>query len=167
MFRNKGKFLWVITTIGVLLIMFNSCKKDPNNPPPKDPNQTDTTQNDSASQAYIEQMFALLVLDKKIRVVLAVDSSGKNITPTYDNHDIFLRKETFYKGPLEIFANGTKYEGTWESNKDYSLLDLKIKGLPEFEFYETLWRFTMKSVDLLRIAPVQNPGQKQLHLKKV
>jgi hypothetical protein len=45
-------------------------------------------------------------------------------------------------------------------------LDLNIEGVPEFEFYNTVWRFTLKSLDLLKIAPVQNPGQKQLHLKK-
>ena len=107
-----------------------------------------------------------LVLDKKIKVILAVDSAGKNLTPSYDNHDIFLRKGTFYDGPLEVYANGTKYVGTWASNKDYSILDLNIEGVPEFEFYNTVWRFTLKSLDLLKIAPVQNPGQKQLHLKK-
>jgi hypothetical protein len=159
-----NSYIFGIILLGTLFVS-SSCKKD--QPKDPDPKPQDTLQNDSATQAYIEQMFALLVLDKKIRVVLAVDSSGKNITPTYDNHDIFLRKETFYKGPLEVFANGTKYVGTWESNTDYSLLDLKIEGLPEFEFYQTLWRFTQKSIDLLKIAPVQNPGQKQLHLKKV
>lgn len=162
---------WVIGTFWLAVIVFSSaivlpsCEKE--DPTQQDTLPTDTTKLDSSgNQEYIEQMFALLVLDKKIQVVLAIDSSGNNLTPTYDNHDIYLRKNTFYDGPLEIFANGTKYVGTWASNKDYSILDLKITGLPEFEFYQTVWRFTLKSLDLLKIAPVQNPGQKQLHLKK-
>ena len=153
----------LILTIG--LSIMPACEKEPTGN--KDTTQIDTNQNDtSGNQAFLEQLFAALVLDKKIKAILAVDSSGNNLTPDYDNHDIFLRKGTFYDGPLDIYANGTKYVGTWESNKDYSLLDLSIEGRPEFEFYNTLWRFTLKSLDLLKIAPVQNPGQKQLHLKK-
>ncbi len=158
------KILGVIVLIASLSTL-PACEKEPTDN--TDTTQVDTTKIDtSGGQAYLEQMFALLVLDKKIKVILAVDSSGNNLTPTYDNHDIYLRKGTFYDGPLEIFAAGTKYEGTWKSNKDYSILDLEITGLPEFGFYTTVWRFTMKSLDLLKIAPVQNPGQKQLHLKK-
>lgn len=158
------KFTTLLCLI-VSLALMPACDKEPTD-------NTDTTQIDtnkidtSGTQEYLEQMFAALVLDKKIKVILAVDSSGKNITPDYNNHDIYLRKETFYEGPLDIFTNGTKYVGTWKSNKDYSILDLNITGTPEFAFYNTVWRFTHKSLDLLKIAPVQNPGQKQLHLKK-
>ena len=162
-----AKFFKITMLLGLIasLSILPACDKEP-------VDNTDTTQIDTnkidtnGSQAYLEQMFAALVLDKKIKVILAIDSSGTNLTPQYDNHDIFLRKGTFYDGPLDIFTNGTKYVGTWKSNKDYSILDLSIEGLPEFEFYNTVWRFTLKSLDLLKIAPVQNPGQKQLHLKK-
>lgn len=153
----------LVLIIGLAVIP--ACDKEPTD-------NSDTTQNDTnkidtnGTQAYLEQMFAAMVLEKKIKVVLAIDSSGKNITPEYDNHDILLRKETFYDGPLDIFANGTKYVGTWKCNKDYSILELNITGLSEFGFYNTVWRFTQKSLDLLKIAPVQNPGLKQLHLKK-
>ncbi len=163
-FKGFIKICGIIALIATLSTL-PSCEKEPENN--QDTTKVDTTKIDtSGGQAYLEQMFALLVLDKKIKVILAVDSSGNNLTPTYDNHDIYLRKGTFYDGPLEVYAGGTKYEGTWKSNKDYSILDLDIAGLPEFAFYTTVWRFTMKSLDLLKIAPVQNPGQKQLHLKK-
>lgn len=162
--RQFLRFMGLLGILTVVSIM-PACDKEPADQ--KDTTQIDTNKVDtSGTQAYLEQMFALLVLDKKISVVLAIDSGGSNLTPEYDNHDIFLRKGTFYDGPLEIFANGTKYIGTWASNKDYSILDLKITGIPEFVFYTTVWRFTLKSLDLLKIAPVQNPGQKQLHLKK-
>lgn len=160
-FFKMSLLLGLIASLSVL----PACEKEPSSN--NDTAQIDTNKIDtSGNQAYLEQMFAALVLDKKINVILAIDSSGKNLTPQYDNHDIYLRKGTFYDGPLDIYANGTKYVGTWKSNKDYSILDLSIEGLPEFEFYTTIWRFTLKSIDLLKIAPVQNPGQKQLHLKK-
>ena len=161
------KFVQFITVFTVILglSILPACDKEPTDN--QDTAQIDTNKVDTnGSQAYLEQMFAALVLDKKITVILAVDSAGKNLTPSYDNHDIFLRKGTFYDGPMEVYANGTKYVCTWASNKDYSILDLNIEGVPEFEFYNTVWRFTLKSLDLLKIAPVQNPGQKQLHLKK-
>ena len=164
---NRSLFLkvsaWLL--IIVCLSIMPSCEKE--TPEPSDTTKTDTTTLDtSGSREYMEQMFALLVLDKKFMVKLAIDSAGNNLTNTYDQHEIFLRKETFYKGPLEIYANGTRYDGTWESNEDYSRLNLEIEGLAEFEFYNTLWRFTHKSLDILKIAPIENPGQKQIHLVK-
>lgn len=155
--------LWLFIIIGLSILP--SCEKEA--PEPADTTKADTTTLDtSGNREYMEQMFALLVLDKKFIIKLAIDSAGNNLTNTYDQHEIFLRKETFYKGPMEIYADGTRYDGYWESNDDYSKLNLEIEGLPEFHFYNTLWRFTHKSLDLLKIAPVENPGQKQIHLVK-
>ena len=164
---RKTRFVKTVALLSLLVAIsiMPSCEKEPIEP--SDTTRLDTTTLDtSGNKEYMEQMFALLVLDKKFMIKLAIDSAGINLTDTYDEHEIYLRKETFYKGPLEIYADGTRYDGTWESNDDYSRLNLEIEGLPEFEYYNTLWRFTHKSLDILKIAPVENPGQKQLHLVK-
>jgi hypothetical protein len=92
------------------------------------------------------------------------DTGGNNITPDFSDMVIYLRKETFYNGPVEILANGTKYVGTWSSNYDYSFLDLNIEGLPQFKFFEKTWRFKYKSLDLLILVPRSNPLKKEMHL---
>jgi hypothetical protein len=154
----------------VFLILLNlgttSCEKDPP-PSPQDTTKKDSTFNDSATRAYMEKIFEAMVLNQPVRIILAVDSSGNNITPNYQDMVIYLRKETYYNGPLEILAKGTKHMGTWKSNSDYSRLDLSITGLPEFAFFDKTWRFTYKSQTLLKIAPVLNPGKKTLHLEKI
>ncbi len=151
-----------LTFCGILVPTFSSCKKEENGQP------QDTTQNtDTTNQAtYMEKMFELYVLNSANIITLAVDSAGNNLTQQYQDETIYLRKNTYYDGPLEIFAGGTKYTGTWKSNSDYSTLELNITGRPEFQFFEKPWRFTYKSLTLLKLAPIQNPGQKVIHLEK-
>lgn len=61
--------LGVLTVVSIM----PACDKEPVDA--KDTTQIDTNKVDTnGTQAYLEQMFALLVLDKKITVVLAVDS---------------------------------------------------------------------------------------------
>jgi len=164
------KSIGISAGLVVLLIILNlgstSCKKDPPNNN-NDTTKTDTTYNDSAARAYMEKIFEATVLNQPIRIVLAVDSAGNNLTPDYQDMIIYLRKDTYYSGPLEILAKGTKYMGTWGSNSDYSRLNLNIQGVPEFVFFDNTWRFTYKSATLLKIAPVTNPGKKTLHLEKI
>jgi len=147
---------WVIITPTI-----SSCKKENNNQPLDTIKPVDTTK-----ATYMEKMFELYVLNSANIITLAVDSSGNNITPQYQDEVIYLRKNTYYDGPLEIFTGGTKYTGTWKSNSDYSNLELKIIGRPEFAFFESPWRFTYKSLTLLKLYPIQNLGQKALHLQK-
>jgi hypothetical protein len=163
------KPIGISTLLVVLLIILNigstSCKKEPvkNN----DTIPQDTVNNDSAARAYMEKIFEAMVLNQPIRIILAVDSSGNNLTANYQDMVIYLRKDTYYAGPLEILAQGTKHLGTWSSNSDYSRLNLEIQGVPEFAIFNSNpWRFTYKSINLLKIAPVNNPGQKTLHLEK-
>lgn len=160
--RSGIAFLLLIGFWGIMTPSISSCKKDNNTQ-----NQDTTKPADTTNQAtYMEKMFELYVLNSANIITLAVDSSGNNITPSYQDETIYLRKNTYYDGPLEIFAGGTKYTGTWKSNSDYSTLELKITGRPEFAFFESPWRFTYKSLTLLKLAPIQNPGQKVLHLEK-
>ncbi len=164
------KSIGISSLFVVLLILLNlgstSCKKEPAKP--ADTVQKDTVYNDSAARAYMEKIFEAMVLNQPVRIILAVDSAGNNLTPSYQDMVIYLRKDTYYAGPLEILAQGTKHMGTWSSNSDYSRLNLEIQGIPEFAIFNSNpWRFTYKSINLLKIAPVKNPGQKTLHLEKV
>jgi hypothetical protein len=160
--RSGIAFLILIGFWGMMASSISSCKKDNNTQ-----NQDTTKPVDTTKQAtYMEKMFELYVLNSANVITLAVDSSGNNLTPNYQDETIYLRKNTYYDGPLEIFAGGTKYTGTWKSNSDYSTLELNISGRPEFAFFDSPWRFTYKSLTLLKLAPIQNPGQKVMHLEK-
>ncbi len=130
-------------------------------------NNTDTTKNAGDSATFAEKMFALYVLNQPVKITLAVDSSGTNLTPSYSEMEIYLRKETYYKGPLEILVNGTKYVGTWDTDADYYLVNFDIEGMPEFEFFKKTWTFTYKSINLLKIVPYKKPGKKIIHLEKI
>ena len=160
--KTKGIFfIFAMVFFSLMIPSVSSCKKD------ETPKNTDTIPTDTTKQAtYMEKMFELYVLNSANVITLAVDSSGNNITQQYLDETIYLRKNTFYDGPLEIFAGGTKYTGTWKSNSDYSTLTLKIEGRPEFAFFDSPWRFTYKSLTLLKLAPISNPAQKVLHLEK-
>ncbi len=155
-------FILCLTFWGIITPSISSCNKENNNPPQDTTKPADTTK----QATYMEKMFELYVLNSANVITLAVDSSGNNLTQLYQDETIYLRKNTYYDGPLEIFAGGTKYTGTWKSNADYSTLELNITGRPEFQFFEKPWRFTYKSLTLLKLAPIQNPGQKVMHLEK-
>jgi len=145
---------------GVFFVLLNtSCKKETtaNNTPP-----VDTTK----KATYLEQMFELYVLNSPVMITQAIDTAGNNITPIYQNQIITLKKKTYYDGPMEILAGGILYTGTWKSNNDYSTLELSITGKPEFEFFLSPWRFTYKSLTILRLAPISNPLKKALELQK-
>ena len=164
MLKFRG-FIAVFLSLFYLALMPNwSCKKE--DPVNNDTQQIDTSNLDT-SQNSLGILFEYYVLNKATQITLAIDSAGNNITPTYMDYEIYLRKETYINGPLEILANGSKYIGTWESNNDYSRLTLDISGLEPFEFFNRTWRFTYKSMDLLKIAPVTNPGETELHLEKI
>ena len=161
-FKFKHRVISVFAMIAVLVIFMASCEEDN-----KPTNPNDTTKKDSVidTASFAQKVFELYVLNKATRIKLAIDTGGTNITPDFSDMVIYLRKETFYNGPLEILANGTKYIGTWSSNYDYSFLDLSIEGLPQFKYFEKTWRFKYKSLDLLILVPRSNPLKKEMHLE--
>jgi hypothetical protein len=157
----KTRIIFPLLVLGVLIIAFNtSCKKETteNNPTPTDTTKKGTT--------YMEQMFELYVLNAPVIITSAIDTAGNNITAQYQDEIITLKKNTYYYGPLEILAGGTIYTGTWKANSDYSTLELNITGKPEFVFFLSPWRFTYKSLTVLRLAPITNPLKKTLELQK-
>jgi hypothetical protein len=161
---KKSSLIVPILAVFMLLgsITTSSCTKEEDNT-----KNTDTTTNAGDSATFAEKMFALYVLNQPVKITLAVDSSGTNLTPSYSEMEIYLRKETYYKGPLEILVNGTKYVGTWDTDVDYYLVNFYIEGMPEFEFFKKTWTFTYKSMNLLKIVPYRKPGKKIIHLEKI
>lgn len=157
----KKRIVLSIFVLSVFAIALNtSCKKETtaNNTPPVDTTKKGPT--------YMEQMFELYVLNAPVIITQAIDTAGTNITAQYQDEIITLKKKTYYDGPLEILAGGTLYTGTWKSNSDYSTLELSISGKPEFEFFSCPWRFTYKSLTVLRLSPIANPLKKSLELQK-
>lgn len=160
-FKMFNRLFSVFGILVMLIIFMSSCEEDTKPTNPNDTTKKDTVM-DTASLA--QKVFELYVLNKATRIKLAIDTGGNNITPDFSDMVIYLRKETFYNGPLEILANGTKYVGTWSSNYDYSFLDLAIEGMPQFKYFEKTWRFKYKSLDLLILVPRSNPIKKEMHL---
>ena len=157
----KNRIVLSIFVLGVFFVSLNtSCTKETTT-------NKDTTSVDTTKKAtYLEQMFELYVLNSPVIITSAIDTAGNNITAQYQDEIITLKKKTYYDGPLEILAGGTLYTGTWKSNSDYSTLELSITGKPEFEFFLSPWRFTYKSLTILRLAPITNPLKKTLELQK-
>ncbi len=164
MLKFKG-FIAVFFLLFCMALIPNwSCNKEEITT--NDSQQIDTSNIDT-SQNSLGILFEYYVLNKATQITLAIDSAGNNITPAYIDYEIYLKKESYINGPLEILANSTKYVGTWKSNNDYSRLTLDISGLEPFKFLNKTWRFTYKSMDLLKIAPEINPGETILHLEKI
>ena len=157
----KNRIVLSIFVLGVFFVSLNtSCTKETTT-------NKDTTSVDTTKKAtYLEQMFELYVLNSPVIITSAIDTAGNNITAQYQDEIITLKKKTYYDGPLEILAGGTLYTGTWKANSDYSTLELSITGKPEFEFFLSPWRFTYKSLTILRLAPITNPLKKTLELQK-
>lgn len=157
--QTKYSLYGLVVLILVGFITISSCSKDKSN--------TNTTPVDTTTgPTYMERMFEAYVLNEPTHIIYASDTTGLNITPNFQGEIIYLRKETYYQGPLEIYIGSQKYVGTWKSNSDYSTLELNISGRPEFEFFLTPWRFTYKSLNLLKLAPISSPGKKELHIQK-
>lgn len=161
MFQFNRRIFSAFGLLAMLVILMASCEEDT-----KPTNPNDTTKKDTVidTVSLAQKVFEIYVLNKATRIKLAIDTGGTNITPDFSDMVIYLRKETFYNGPVEILANGTKYVGTWSSNYDYSFLDLSIEGLPQFKYFEKTWRFKYKSLDLLILVPRSNPLKKEMHL---
>lgn len=126
---------------GALLILFSfllvtSCKKSA-----------------EGGNALLERYFEDNVLNRNFVVTLAKDNST-NLTPNYNGYIFVLLKTDFYHGPLKATKNNITYEGTWSSNDDYSKLTIVLPATPsEFGFLTRAWRFTSKSLPVLKLAP--------------
>lgn len=87
--NKKNQVLFVFYSCILLIGMssIHSCKKDNKN------NNTNNTV-DTSGPTYMEKMFEAYVLNQPVIVTMAIDSAGNNLTQTYLNEVIYLRKDT-------------------------------------------------------------------------
>ena len=151
-------YLFVIASTGIA-VTATSCKKDTALPPvPKD-----STDNVTSAQ----KAFDLLVLGKEFYMKKGLDSAGTDLTSAYADQIYVLQKSTYTDGPLVVTAGGVAYNGTWSANADYSKLELKVTGRPDFAFYSIPWRVTSKTLTGLKMVPqATNAGSETLELEK-
>jgi len=104
------------------------------------------------------------VLNKNFIVVYATDTSV-DITSRYNGYTFVLLKTDYYHGPLEVTKNSVLLTGSWSSNDDYSKLVITLPGIPpEFIFLNRQWRFTSKSIPVLKLAPWGSSAPVVLHM---
>ncbi len=150
-----GVSFWIV----LLFAPLSSCEeKTPPTPP------ADSTDNATSAQ----KAFDLLVLGKKFYMKKGVDSSGLDITSAYADQIYILEKQTYTNGPAKVLIGTDTYTGTWQSNDDYSKLELKVEGRPDFQFFSIPWRITNKTYTGLSMVPQDalNAGSKSMQLEK-
>jgi hypothetical protein len=150
-------FSVVILVLGIMPL--TSCEKNPPTTPP-----TDSVDNATSAQ----KAFDLLVLGKQFYMKKGIDSSGNDLTASYADQIYVLEKQTYTNGPAKVIIGTDTYTGTWQSNDDYSKLELKVEGRPDFQFFSIPWRITTKTYTGLSMVPQDaiNAGSKSMQLEK-
>ncbi len=135
-FKKKYKMKKFIFLLFFSAVSFLSCKKS-----------------GSSGNPLLEQYFEQNILNQNFVVSLATDNNT-DLTSKYNGYIFVLLKTDFYNGPLKATKNNVSYEGTWSSNDDYSKLIITLPNPPlEFVFLSREWRFTSKSLPVLKLAP--------------
>lgn len=151
-------FLYVVVVV-LGMVPLSSCEdKTPPTPP------TDSVDNATSAQ----KAFDLLVLGKQFYMKKGIDSSGNDLTASYADQIYVLEKQTYTNGPAKVIIGTDTYTGTWQSNDDYSKLELKVEGRPDFQFFSIPWRITTKTYTGLSMVPQDaiNAGSKSMQLEK-
>lgn len=117
------------------------------------------------SEERIEQLFEENIIGENFVVALATDN-GTDITDKYVGYTFVLGKTDLYSGPLQAKKNTLVATGTWSTNEDFSKLTITLPNPPaEFAFLSRVWRFTSKSVTLLKLAPWGSSEPVVLHMQ--
>jgi hypothetical protein len=124
----------------------------------------------SANNPVLETYFVTNVLNRNFVVQYASDS-GVDITSHFINDTFLLKTDTsLYNGPMTGSRAGVIYTGRWNSNSDYSKLDISITdpSTPEeFIFLNRSWRFTQKSIPIMQLAPWGTTDPKVLNMQRL
>jgi hypothetical protein len=149
----KGRFIIAILFAAILLL-FASCKKS-------------ITQDNPLVQAY----FNTNILNRNFIIQFASDSSV-DITSVYTKDTFLLKNDSssMYEGSMTASKDGIIYTGTWDSNSDYSKLDINITTPTtpsEFVFLNRSWRFTKKDIPVLQLAPWGSTDPKVLYMQRL
>lgn len=140
---------------------------------------------------FIALLFALAILAlqgcEKIKEELAKDYFEDNVLDrdfiidraTNDTADITtqfagwvfrLRKNTYTDGPMTATKSGVMHTGTWLLTENYGKLTININqpSVPAgFEYLNRSWRFTEKSLPVLKFAPWGSSAPHVLHMRRL
>lgn len=122
------------------------------------------------SQQTLQQYFEEQFLNKNYIVEYASDNTT-DITSNYSNDTFVLKKgSTYYGGEMTGSKAGVTYTGTWNSNEDYSKLDININTPTppsEYGFLNRSWRFAKKSIPVMELSPWGSTDPKVLHMRRL
>ncbi len=141
----------LFTYLFLTFLIFNfSCKKSIEN----------------VSHSLAEKYFEKYVIGNDFLVTLAKDSTS-DITSEYKNYKFVLLETDLLHGPLKATTGSSTYMGTWQTNEDYSKLDISLPdSIPVFKFLSRSWRFTKKANPTLELAPWGSSAPVQLHMTR-
>lgn len=130
-----------------MVFFFSACKKAGSN-----------------TGSRVEKLFEENVLNKDFVVAYATNN-GTDLTANYNGYTFVLLKTDYYHGDLQAKKDGAVITGSWSTNDDYSKLIITLPETPsDFIFLSREWRFTKKSVPLLKLAPWGTSEPLVLHM---
>ncbi|MFT3981974.1 MAG: hypothetical protein QM687_16020 [Ferruginibacter sp.] len=120
---------------------------------------------ESAYENYFEEN----VLDRDFKIDLATTDTS-DITAQYTGWVFRLHKNTYTDGPMTATKNGTVYTGTWLLTEDFGKLTILINqpSVPDgFAFLNKSWRFTEKSLPVIKFAPWGVSNNSMLYMRRM
>lgn len=121
----------------------------------------------SADESVAEKFFSENVLGRDFVITHAYDEDT-DLTSRYSGYIFVLRKGAdFYGGTLIAKKGSITYQGTWATNEQFGKLDILLPASPlEFGFLTRSWRFTSKSLPILKFAPWGSDARIQLTMER-
>lgn len=141
----------LLTFLILIFLTFNfSCKKSIKN----------------INHSLAEKYFEKYVIGNDFAVTLAKDSTA-DLTMDYKDYKFVLLETDLFHGPLKAVIGTQQYMGTWNTNDDYSKLDISLPdSIPVFKFLSRSWRFTKKANPTLELAPWGSADPMVLHMTR-
>ena len=118
------------------------------------------------NHSLAEKYFEIYVIGNDFAVTLAKDNTS-DITTDYKDYKFVLLETDLLHGPLKATTGANIYMGTWQTNEDYSKLDISLPdSIPVFRFLSRNWRFTKKENPTLQLAPWGSSDPVVLHMTR-
>jgi hypothetical protein len=118
------------------------------------------------SNSLAEKYFEKYVIGNDFVVTLAKDSTA-DFTADYKNYKFILLETDLLHGPLKAVSGTQTYMGSWQTNDDYSKLDISLPdSIVAFKFLSRSWRFTKKANPTLELAPWGSTAPIVLHMTR-
>ena len=118
------------------------------------------------SNSLAEKYFEKYVIGNDFVVTLAKDSTT-DLTAVYRDYKFILLETDLLHGPLKAVSGNQTYMGSWQTNDDYSKLDISLPdSIVAFKFLSRSWRFTKKANPTLELAPWGSTAPIVLHMTR-